>query len=219
MDFIKKLFEGTEGLTYEEFTQKANEAGIKFANLSDGKYVSKSKYDSDLANKDGQIKDLNDTIASRDSDLADIQSQLEKAGADETKLTKLSSDLESLQKRYDDEVKSYQGKLEKQAYEFAVKEFANGKQFTSNAAKRDFVNSMVAKELKMEDGKILGAEDFVTSYSTDNADAFVVDTPEPEPAEPKAPKPEFVNPTGSADPTDLGEHFNFNFTGVRTKED
>lgn len=222
MDFIKKLFEGVEeGLTYEQFKAKADEAGIKLANLSDGKYVSKSKYDSDLSAKDSQIKDLNDTIAARDNDLTDIKSQLEKAGADEGKLSKLSSDLEALQSKYDDEVKGYQAKLNKQAYEFAVKEFANSKQFTSNAAKRDFINSMIAKELKVEDGKILGAEDFVTSYSTDNADAFIVDTPDPEPTpvEPDKPKPHFVNPTGSADPSDVGDQFAFNFTGVRAKAD
>jgi hypothetical protein len=221
MDFIKKLFDGVEeGLTYEQFKAKADEAGIKFANLSDGKYVSKSKYDSDISAKDLQINDLNGTIATRDNDLADIKAQLEKAGADEGKLSKLSGDLEALQAKYDDDVKSYQAKLTRQEYEFAVKEFANGKQFTSNAAKRDFINSMIAKELKVEDGKILGADDFVTSYSTDNADAFIVESAEPEPApEPEKPKPHFVTPTGSADPGDTGDQFAFSFTGVRAKED
>ena len=41
MDFIKKLFEGADGLSYDAFMQRANEAGIKFANLSEGNYVSK----------------------------------------------------------------------------------------------------------------------------------------------------------------------------------
>lgn len=218
MDFIKKLFEGADGLTYEGFMQKANEAGIKFANLSEGKYVSKSKYDSDLSAKDEQISTLNDTIATRDTDLANIKTQLEKAGADEGKLTELSNSLASLQTKYDDDIKSYKTKLEKQEYAFAVKEFANSKKFTSNAAKRDFVNSMTAKELKMDNGKILGAEDFVTAYTADNADAFVVEAPEPEP-KPAPPKPAFVSPTGNADPNVPESGFNFNFTGVRPKED
>lgn len=215
MDFIKKLFEGTEGLTYEGFMAKANEAGIKFANLAEGKYVSKQKYDDDISAKDTQIADLNTTISTRDTDLADIKSQLEQAGVDQTKLTQLTADMTALQTKYNDDVKSYKAKLSKQAYEFAVREFANGKKFTSNAAKRDFVNSMIAKDLKMDNGKILGADDFVTSYSTDNADAFVVDNPDPEPGKGK---PTFVNPTGGADPTKGDNGFTFNFAGVRPKE-
>lgn len=216
MDFIKKLFEGADGLTYDGFMQRANEAGIKFANLSEGNYVSKKKYEDDLSAKDTQIADLNTTISTRDSDLASIKQQLEQAGADQTKLAQLSSDMTNLQSKYDNDVKQYKSKLAKQAYEFAVKEFANSKKFTSNAAKRDFVNSMIAKELKMDNDKILGADDFVTTYSADNADAFVVDTPAPEPT--PQPKPKFVDPTGGPDPTAGGNEFSFNFTGVRAKE-
>ena len=216
MDFIKKLFDGADGLTYEAFMQKANEAGIKFANLSEGNYVSKKKYEDDLSAKDTQIADLNTTISTRDSDLASIKQQLEQAGADQTKLAQLSSDMTNLQSKYDNDVKQYKSKLAKQAYEFAVKEFANSKKFTSNAAKRDFVNSMIAKELKMDNDKILGADDFVTAYSADNADAFVVETPAPDPT-PQPPKPKFVDPTSGPDPSS-GNEFAFNFTGVRAKE-
>lgn len=216
MDFIKKLFEGSEQLTYDAFMAKANEAGIKFANLAEGKYVSKSKYDDDISAKDSQISTLNETIGTRDADLAGLKAQLEQAGVDQAELTKLSSDMTALQTKYADDVKSYKAKLSKQAYEFAVREFANSKKFTSNAAKRDFVSSMIAKELKMDNDKILGADDFVNSYSAENADAFVVEKADPEPA--KA-KPTFINPTGGNNPEAGGSEFAFNFTGVRPKEE
>ena len=58
----------------------------------------------------------------------------------------------------------------------------------NNAAKRDFIQSMLAKNLTIEDGKIIGAEDFVQMYSKDNEDAFVTQKKE----EPKEPKPQFV---------------------------
>jgi hypothetical protein len=126
--------------------------------------------------------------------------------------------LTALQGKYDADIKEYQGKLSKQKYEFAVKEFAASKKFTSQAAKRDFINSMIAKELKMDGDKILGGEDFVTAYSTDNADAFVVEQKDNPPAPKNTPVPEFVAPTpGPKDnPADNGG-FHFNFTGVRTK--
>ena len=104
--------------------------------------------------------------------------------------------------------------MAKQAYEFAVKEFAGTKKFTSNAAKRDFVQAMIAKDLKLENDTIIGADDFVKIYSNDNADAFVVDNPTPDN------KPKFTNPTPGAGetPSENGFIKAFNFTGVRPME-
>ena len=156
---IKELFDKAENgiLTYEQYEALSKEMGAKFADLSDGKYVSKSKYEADLkaANQqvetlNGQISDLNGTIATRDGDLADLQKKLELAGEDATKLAELSNNMTALQEKYDADTKSYQDKLRQQSYEFAVKEYANGQKFSSKAAKRDFINAMIAKNLQME---------------------------------------------------------------------
>ena len=77
----------------------------------------------------------------------------------------------------------------------------------------------------MEKDKILGADDFVEAYKAENADAFLVESPDggddPNGGQPDAgTAPHFVQPTqgqqGGDDPTG---GFNFNFTGVRPKED
>lgn len=179
---VKELFEKADGgtLTWEQFQTAAGDA--KFVDLSEGHYVSKQKYDAELAQRDTRINDLTATISTRDKDLAVLQQTMKDAG-DLDALKQASKDLADLQKRYDTETKDYQGKLKKQEYEFAVREFASGKNFTSNAAKRDFIQSMIAKNLNMEDGRIIGAEDFVQVYSKDNKDAFV---------QKESPKPQFV---------------------------
>ena len=186
-------------LTLEQFEELAKENNAKFTDISDGKYVSVNKYTDDLNAKDTQIEQLNGTIKTRDTDLEKLQKQLEEAGTDSGKLAELSDNLSSLQSKYDTDTKALQAQLAKQGYEFAVREFASSKNFTSNAAKRDFINSMIARELKMtKDGKsIIGAEDFVTEYQTDNADAFVIDNPKPETEEYEAttPIPTFVAST------------------------
>lgn len=187
---IKEIFDSAENgtLTYAQFEEAVKTSGAKFADLNEGNYVSKQKYTDELASRDTRITELNSTITTRDSDLANLQKTLQDAG-DITALKTAASDLDKLQKKYDKETKEYQAKLSKQAYEFAVKEFASGKKFTSKAAQRDFINSMLAKNLTMENGTIMGAEDFVTSYTKDNSDAFVVEeTPAPA-------KPTFVAPT------------------------
>jgi len=188
--------------------------------LSEGNYVSKNKYTEDLSAKDTKISGLEDTIKNRDNDLKDLQDKLKEAGTDADKLTQLTADIENWQTKYDTDTKSLQDKLDKQAYEFAVKEFAATKKFTSNAAKRDFINSMIAENLKMDKkGRgIMGAEDFVTNYSADNSDAFVVESQETPPAEPQQPKPTFVEPTqgGNPAPTSASAFTQaFHFTGVR----
>lgn len=178
---IKELFEKAENntLTLEQFETLAGKS--KFVDLTEGNYVSKQKYDNEIKQKDTRIDELNGTITQRDDDLSKLQQTLKDAG-DLDALKKASKDLADLQKKYDNDTKAYQRRLTEQEYEFAVKEFANSKNFTSNAAKRDFTKAMLAKNLMMEDGKIIGADDFVTIYSKDNADAFVVKE------DPKAPK-------------------------------
>lgn len=217
MDKIKELFEKAENgtLTYSQFESAVKGAGIKLADLSTGDYVAKAKYDADIQSRDGQISTLNDTISQRDTDLANIQTQLTEAGEDKTKLTDLNTQLTALQTKYEADVKEYQSKLSKQSYEFAVKEFAGSKQFTSKAAKRDFVNAMINKGLQMDGDKILGAEDFVASYTAENDDAFVKE----EPSKPNPKKPAIVAPTGGETDPGSKNPFQFSFTGVRSHND
>ncbi len=213
---VKELFDNAENgvLSWEQFQTAMGEA--KFVDLSEGNYVSKQKYTDELAQRDTRITTLTDTISARDTDLANLQQTLKDAG-DLDALKNASKDLSELQKKYDKETKAYQAQLSKQAYEFAVKEFANGKKFTSSAAKRDFTRAMLAKDLKLENDKIIGADDFVQMYQQENEDAFVVETPAP----PQQPKPTFVNPTPGGEPTPIEQNeFTkaFHFTGVRQME-
>ena len=188
---IKELFDKAENgtLTYEQFMTAAGTA--KFVDLTEGQYVSKQKYTDELGQKDKQIQTLSETITARDTDLAALQTTLKDAGDIEA-LKKASADLAELQKTYAKDTKQYQAQLKQQAYEFAVRDFANGKQFSSKAARRDFEQAMKAKKLPYEDGRIIGAEDFVTMYTAENADAFVVEKPAP-----PAPVPTFVQPTNN----------------------
>ena len=190
---IKELFDKAEGgtLTYEQFQKAVGES--KFVDLTEGNYVSKQKHESEIRQKDQRIEDLNGTVAQRDEDLQKLQNTLKEAG-DLDALKKASEDLAELQTKYDNAAKEYTQQLKQQEYEFAVKDFAGSKNFTSNAAKRDFVQAMIAKNLKLEDGNIIGAEDFVKLYLKDNADAFV---------KKEEPKPKFSQSTDPKDPKKL----------------
>ena len=189
---IKELFDKAENgtLTYEQFVEASGKA--KFVDLSEGGYISANKHEDELAKLNSQIKTLNETVETRDADLKDLQTKLKDAGADADKLSALSTDLTNLQEKYETDTKNYQDLLSKQAYEFAVKEFANEYKFTSKAAKKDFIREMTSADLKMDEKGIVGAKDFYERYAEDNKDAFVVET---EPVEPSKPIPQLTTST------------------------
>lgn len=200
MDFLKALFENG-ALTWEQFSAAVTQNGYKLADLATGNYVAKKKYEDEVTTLNTTITELNTQISTRDTDLANLKADLEKAtnsGADSaTTIETLRTQLTTLQGEYDTAKTDYENKLASQQYDFAVTEFANGLQFTSEAAKRQFKNEMVSAKLAMKDKSILGAEDFLKSYKETNADSFKVENPNPDPnpnPEP-APKPQFINPS------------------------
>jgi len=198
---IKEIFDKAENgtLTFDQFSELAKDA--KFADLATGEYVSKKKYEDELSSKETQISTLNDTISNRDKDLKALKEQLETAaqadGADKEALEKLTTDMATLQEKYNADMKAYKKQLDEQSYEFAVKEYANSIEFSSAAAKRDFIGQLKSAGLKMDGDMILGADDFRMKYQESNSDAFPVKA-EPAP-EPEKPLPKFMDATGTPD--------------------
>lgn len=210
MEFLKALFEAG-ALTWEQFSSAVTEKGYKIADLSTGNYVSKRKFDDEIQTRDTTITELNSQIATRDTDISNLKTQLADGGKDnETKIADLTAQITALQGNYETQKNEYEQKLSSQQYEFAVRDFAGTKKFSSNAAKRDFINEMISANLTMKDKQIMGAEDFVTKYQESNSDAFAVEappTPEPES------KPTFIQPT-PPQPEPDSNPFNFNFQGI-----
>lgn len=223
MKDLKELFDKAKdgALTYEQFMAFAKEADAKLVDLNEGGYVSKNKYESELEAKAKEIETLNGTISTRDTDLETLRKQLEEAGVDSTKLAELTSQLQELQGKYDADSKAYKKQLSKQQYEFAVREFANSKNFSSQAAKRDFIQSMIAKDLKMENNSILGADDFVKAYTENNKDAFITERNDDDGnGDVPDSKPQFVSSTPGASDTHTSDPTGgflsaMHFTGVR----
>ena len=209
---LKDIFDKAENgaLTYEQFLAAA--AGAKFVDLTEGAYVAKQKYTDDLAARDTRITTLSDTITQRDQDLASLQEKLTAAGGDAEKLAQVNNDFAALQKQYDKDTKAYQKQLKDQATKYAATEFANSLDFTSQAAKRDFVQALLARNLTVENDRLIGGTDFLEAWRAENSDAFRVAQPTPEPE----PKPQFVSPTtprpgGGTEPNPI----TFSFMGVR----
>ena len=213
MEFLKALFENGP-LTYEQLVEKAKAAKIEAVNIAGGTYVSRDKFDDKVRTLSGQITDLQGQLKQRDTDMADLQTKLSAAEKDAGKLADAQASLSALQSKYSDDQKAWQTKVDRQQYEFAIREKANGIKFTSPAAKRDFIREATSKEFKADGDTLLGYDDFVTKYKADNPGAVADDAADPAQPDPKMPT--IVLPGGTQN-GDNKASFGFHFTGVRAK--
>ena len=223
MDFLKQLFGDGEALTYEQLAQKAQAAGINAVNLSEGRYVSVDKFNDKVNSLNQQVTDLNGQLTQRDSDMSTLQESLKAAQADAGKLAEVQASLTTLQGQYAQQKTDYEEKLSRQSYEYRVREEAGKLHFSSVSAKKAFVQEALAQNFKQDGETLLGYNDFVAKYKTDDPTAFVPETP---PADEKKPgddgknPPSIVLPTGTKGNDPAGKNtggFAFTFHGVRPK--
>lgn len=185
IEFLKAIFNGN-ALTQEQFEAALPGANIKLCNLSDGNYVSKTKYENDLQSKKDNIQTLTDTIKERDDTLATLQKQLETAGTDKEQLEKLQGQFTALVQKAEADKKDYEASLKKVANKSACKEFAADLEFKTKANKEHFINYMIAQNLNMDGDKLIGAADCLEKYKAEYADSFKEE-------EEKNPNPHSVN--------------------------
>lgn len=87
----------------------------------------------------------------------------------------LKQQIADAQKKAADAETNYQKELNKRDYSDAVKSFTSGLKFSSKSAEKAFIAALTEKNLTLEKGKLLGADDFVKSYKEEDAGAFVED--------------------------------------------
>lgn len=104
----------------------------------------------------GQLSDANVTIQSyKDMDIDGIKRKAEE-----------------WERKYDTDTKKLKADLEAAEYGHMVKDAASGLQFSSESARRAFVADLTAKKLPLQDGKLLGLDDFVSAYKESDPNAF-----------------------------------------------
>ena len=149
----KEVYEGLSDDIKKEYDEKE-------LIINDGTYIPKAKFDSlneqkkDLEN---QLKETNDKVQ-----------ELSKVDTEE-----LKKQIEDLQKKYEEDTKELNNKYEAREYDIKLNDYAKDLKFSSNSARKSFMNDLKAKELKFEDDKLVGFDDFVSSYKENDPDAFM----------------------------------------------
>lgn len=165
------------------------------------------------ADKSQEIENLKNELKSKDDLLNETKTQIEKfKGMDIEGIQKQAEEWKNKYTEFENQTKSekenFQKQLQEKDYEFAVKEFVGQHKFTNDFVKNAFIEDFKKQGFKLqEDGKLLGADDYIKGFQEKNQGVFVVEAP------PTDPIPEIVKPTGGQPPKDTG--FNFNFTPVK----
>ena len=149
----KEVFEGLSEEVKKEYEEKE-------LIINDGTYIPKSKFDNLNEQKKGlemKLKETNDKVQ-----------ELSKVDTDE-----LKKQIENLQKKYEEDTKELNDKYEAREYDIKINDYAKNLKFSSNSARKSFMNDLKAKELKFEDDKLVGFDDFVNSYKESDPDAFI----------------------------------------------
>ena len=94
--------------------------------------------------------------------------------------------------KYNTETNALKEQLENVQYGHAVETAVGGMKFTSESAKKAFMADLTAKKLPIQEGKLLGLEDFTKGYKEADPGAFA----------PTEPTPTFT--TGSGQKTQAG---------------
>lgn len=127
-----------------------------------------------------------------------------KAGAEEWK-TKYETAQAEVQKAKE----QFEADMKAKDYEYAVNNYMSNFNFVDDVVKETVFNHFKSKEFKLEEGKFLGADDYMKDYQEKHKALFVQDEKNTEHI------PTFVKSTTTQQPPDTSKEFNFNFAGVR----
>lgn len=132
--------------------------------VDSSKYVKKELFDTketELKSTKTQLKEANTTIQSyKDMDIESI-----KASADQWK------------NKYETETQELNEKLKKQEYEFAAKEYLGNYDFLSERVKNSILKDFMDKDFKLEEGKFLGADDWIKNLNESEPELFKTVSP------------------------------------------
>ncbi len=124
--------------------------------------VATEKLTTQVATLKAEKKDANDTITKLNETVKGFDGSISK---------------EELDAKIKEHTDAYESKLASKDKDYATDKLFSNKNFSSNLAKNAAIQSFKDKELKFEDGKFLGADDFFKSLKESDPTAFKEEGP------------------------------------------
>lgn len=157
MEFLKETLGGE---LYSQVAEKIASSKIKLADLSGGGYVSRGKHDA----LSEQLRAAQAALAERDGQLETLR-EMDPEG--------MQAQIALLQTANRQAAEAAQAQIDAYRTDAAAQAYAGGLKFTSDLARRAFVDSFKAAGMQPdEDGGFLGAEEFTRRMREKNPNAF-----------------------------------------------
>ena len=190
--------------------------------LGEGVHLPKNAIDSIMNEHGKDIETHKNSINTLTTERDGLQAQLNTANA--TIQSYKDMDIDGIKRsvtewedKYNTDTKALKDQLDAANYGFGVERAVSGLKFTSEGARKSFVADLTAKKLQLQDGKLLGLEDFIKSYKESDPGTFVKDDEGSDNNPAAKGKPTFTNPnSGPSGPNGPTNPFSFGFTSVRS---
>lgn len=156
MEFLKEHL-GEE--LYLQVSEKLKGSSLKLADLSTGEFVSKMKFDDLLTERDtikNQLLAANEQIESYKG----------------MNIDEVSKAAEEWKAKYETETAALNQQLQKKDFEFAASRLLSEVKFSSKSAEKAFISGLTEKTLPIQDGKLLGFDDYLEEYKKNDPGAF-----------------------------------------------
>ena len=167
----------------------------------------------DIQREKNAVNKVNQDLEKYKAENEGLKTQLSEANTQiqsfkEMDIDGIKASAEEWKTKYETDTKALNEKIAAKDYDYAIKDFMSNYKFIDDDVKETVINKFKAKEFKLEEGKLLGGEDFMKEYKENHKSLFVSD-------EPQEPIPQIVKPTGGSNPPGDTNPFKFNFMGVR----
>lgn len=146
--------------------------------LGEGAKLPKSAIDAIMAENGRDIETKNNQITTLTTERDGLKEQL--TTANDTIKSYKDMDIEGVkakadewESKYNTDTQTLKDQLAAAEYGFAVKEATAALKFSSESARKAFVADLTAKKLPVQEGKLLGLEDFTKTYQETDPNAFL----------------------------------------------
>lgn len=150
--------------------------GLKVEGLENG--LPKSVIDEIMAEYGQDFKQKDEQIETLTTEKEGIKKQLEEANNQiqsfkDVNVEDLNNQIKEWENKYNQDTENLKNELSKKDYDYKLKDLTNGLKFSSNGAKRAFLEDLKEKGLEFnEEGVLVGFDDFKKSYEETDPDAF-----------------------------------------------
>ena len=142
--------------------------------------IDKDNIDKIMAENGRDIETYKNTVATLTTERDGLKTQLDAANTQMKSYKDL--DIEGVKQKaadweakYNTDTQALKSQLDGANYNFAVQQATGGIKFTSEGAKKAFIADLAAKKLPVQDGKLLGLDDYRKEYEKADPGAFVAE--------------------------------------------